>query len=135
MSRWLCPLSYGPRIVLNHFAAGWIPRPGTGNVRSAVRELDDSSCDSRSGATLILTVIEGLIRIKVAFRHGIIMLPSIKVLIGALLLCGLLFAMTGVGIIMPETHTRIGEMPAVGRPMMQRMITDEPVQDEFRSGQ
>jgi len=60
------------------------------------------------------------------------MLPNYKIMIGAFLLSVILFAMTGVGIVMPETYTRIGEMPEVSRPMMQRMITDEPEQARFR---
>jgi hypothetical protein len=59
------------------------------------------------------------------------MLPSYKIVIGAFLLSVVLFAMTGVGIVVPETYTRIGEMPEVGRPMMQRMVTDEPEQARF----
>lgn len=61
------------------------------------------------------------------------MLPSFKIVIGAVILCGLLFAMTGAGIIVTDTRTRIGEMPAIGRPMMQHIIASEPAQAEFRT--
>jgi len=59
------------------------------------------------------------------------MLPSYKIVIGAVLLSIILFAMSGAGVVMPETYTRIGEMPEVSRPMMQRMITDEAGQARF----
>jgi hypothetical protein len=52
------------------------------------------------------------------------MLPSYKTVIGVLLLSAVLFVMTGAGVVMPETYTRIGEMPEISRPMMQGMITD-----------
>jgi hypothetical protein len=61
------------------------------------------------------------------------MLPSLKVVIGAFLLCVILFAMTGTGVVTPESHTRVGAMPAVGRPMMQRMLTDEGRQGQLRT--
>ncbi len=52
------------------------------------------------------------------------MLPSYKTVIGVVLLSAVLFVMTGAGVVMPETYTRIGEMPEISRPMMQSMITD-----------
>lgn len=52
------------------------------------------------------------------------MLPSYKTIIGVVLLSAVLFVMTGAGVVMPETYTRIGEMPEISRPMMQSMITD-----------
>jgi hypothetical protein len=61
------------------------------------------------------------------------MLPSFKIVIGAVILCGLLFAMTGAGIIVTDTRTRVGEMPALGRPMTQQIITSEPAQAKFRT--
>jgi len=59
------------------------------------------------------------------------MLPNFRIVICAAMLTVLLFAVTGTGVVMPETYTRIGEMPEIGRPMMQRMITDEPAQAQF----
>ena len=44
----------------------------------------------------------------------------------------LLFAITGAGILLPESYTRVGEVPEVGRPMMQRMIAVEPAQAQFQ---
>jgi hypothetical protein len=60
------------------------------------------------------------------------MLPNFKVVIGAIMFAVLLFAVTGAGVVMPETYTRIGEAPEIGRPMMQRMIADEPAQAQFQ---
>jgi hypothetical protein len=59
------------------------------------------------------------------------MLPNFRIVICAAMLTVLLFAVTGTGVVMPETYTRIGEMPEIGRPMMQWMITDEPAQAQF----
>jgi hypothetical protein len=59
------------------------------------------------------------------------MLPNLRIVICAVMLTVLLFAVTGTGVVMPESYTRIGEMPEIGRPMMQRMITDEPAQAQF----
>jgi hypothetical protein len=59
------------------------------------------------------------------------MLPNFKVVICAIMFAVLLFAVTGAGVVIPDTYTRVGEMPEVGRPMMQRMITDEPGQAQF----
>ena len=42
-----------------------------------------------------------------------------------------MLAVTGSGLITPETRTRIGEMPEVGRPMMQQMITEPAGQAQF----
>jgi hypothetical protein len=60
------------------------------------------------------------------------MLPNFKIVIGTIMLAILLFAVTGRGVVIPDTYTRIGEMPEVGRPMMQRMVTDEPGQAQFQ---
>jgi len=59
------------------------------------------------------------------------MLPNLKIMIGAVMFAVILFAVTGAGVFMPGTYTRIGEMPEIGRPMMQRMIADEPAQAQF----
>ncbi len=59
------------------------------------------------------------------------MLPSYKTVIGVVLLSAVLFVMTGAGVVMPETYTRIGEMPEISRPMMQSMITDGAGQARF----
>jgi hypothetical protein len=61
------------------------------------------------------------------------MLPNIKVVICGIILAVILFVATGAGIVMPETYTRIGEMPKVGRPMMQQIMTDETAQAQFHS--
>jgi len=36
--------------------------------------------------------------------------------------------MSGAGVVLPDSYTRVGEMPQISRPMMQRMITEEPAQ-------
>jgi hypothetical protein len=59
------------------------------------------------------------------------MLPSYKTVIGVVLLSAVLFVMTGSGVVMPDTYTRIGEMPEISRPMMQSMITDGAGQARF----
>ena len=64
-------------------------------------------------------------------QQGLHMLPNFRIVICAAMLTVLLFAVTGTGVVMPETYTRVGEMPEIGRPMMQRMITDEPAQAQF----
>jgi hypothetical protein len=79
-----------------------------------------------------LFVIRGSVRHSVP-RNGPQMLPNFKVVICAIMFAVLLFAVTGAGVVIPETYTRVGEMPEVGRPMMQRMITDEPGQTQFHT--
>ena len=64
-------------------------------------------------------------------HNGLHMLPNLKILICGVVFALLLFAVTGAGILLPESYTRVGEMPEVGRPMMQRMIADEPAQAQF----
>ncbi len=61
------------------------------------------------------------------------MLPNLRIVICAIMFAVLLFAMTGAGVVMPETYTHVGEMPEIGRPMMQRMIADEPAQAQFHA--
>jgi hypothetical protein len=56
------------------------------------------------------------------------MLPNLRFLICGVLFCFLLFAVTGAGVRLPDTRTRIGEMPEVGRPMMQRSMADATAQ-------
>jgi hypothetical protein len=56
------------------------------------------------------------------------MLPNFKIVIGGVLIFVLLFAVTGAGIVTPQTYTRIGAMPEIGRPLMQRVIADESAQ-------
>jgi len=53
------------------------------------------------------------------------MLPNFKSVIGGVLFFVLLFAVTGAGVVTPRTYTRIGAMPEIGRPLMQRVIADE----------
>jgi hypothetical protein len=52
------------------------------------------------------------------------MLPNFTIVICGAVLTVMMLAVTGSGLITPETRTRIGEMPEVGRPMMQRMISE-----------
>src|SRR5262250_1363029 len=59
------------------------------------------------------------------------MLPNLKILVCAAVFAPLLFAVTGAGVLLPDSYTRVGEMPEIGRPMMQRMIVDEPAQAQF----
>jgi hypothetical protein len=61
------------------------------------------------------------------------MLPNLKVMVCAVMFAVIVFAVTGAGVHLPETYTRIGEMPEIGRPMMQRMIADEPAQAQFQA--
>jgi hypothetical protein len=61
------------------------------------------------------------------------MLPNIKVVICGIILAVILFVATGFGIVTPETYTRIGEMPKVGQPMMQQMMTGEPAQAQYHT--
>jgi hypothetical protein len=56
------------------------------------------------------------------------MLPNVKVVICAVMFAVILFLMTGAGVVTPDTFTRIGEMPEISHPMMQRMIAEEPAQ-------
>ena len=63
--------------------------------------------------------------------NGLHMLPNLKILIGGVVFALFLFAVTGTGVLLPESYTRVGEMPEIGRPMMQRMIADEPAQAQF----
>src|SRR6267154_4752171 len=59
------------------------------------------------------------------------MLPNFTVVICGAVLTVIMLAVTGSGLITPETRTRIGEMPEVGRPMMQRMIAEPVGQAQF----
>ena len=56
------------------------------------------------------------------------MLPNLKFLICGILFCVLLFVVTGAGVMLPDSRTHIGEMPEIGRPMMQRSMADVPAQ-------
>ncbi|HMA73692.1 MAG TPA: hypothetical protein VKP67_19745 [Xanthobacteraceae bacterium] len=59
------------------------------------------------------------------------MLPNLRILICGVVFGPLLFAATGAGVLRPDSYTRVGEMPEVSRPMMQRVIVDEPAQAQF----
>lgn len=59
------------------------------------------------------------------------MLPNLKILICGIVFGLLLFAITGAGVMLPDSYSRVGEVPQIGRPMMQRMIADEPAQAQF----
>lgn len=56
------------------------------------------------------------------------MLPNLKFLVCGILFCVLLFVVTGAGVMLPDSRTRIGEMPEIGRPMMQRSMAGIPAQ-------
>jgi hypothetical protein len=56
------------------------------------------------------------------------MLPNFKIVIGGVLIFVLLFAVTGAGVVTPQVYTRIGAMPEIGRPLMQRVMADESAQ-------
>ncbi len=58
------------------------------------------------------------------------MLPNLTFMTCGILFCLLLFAVTGAGIMLPDSRTRIGEMPEIGRPMMQRSMADVPAQSQ-----
>ncbi|MBO0750764.1 MAG: hypothetical protein J2P53_01535 [Bradyrhizobiaceae bacterium] len=49
------------------------------------------------------------------------MLPDLKFLLCGILFCVLLFAAAG-GVTLPDSRTHVGEMPEVGRPMMQQSM-------------
>lgn len=59
------------------------------------------------------------------------MLPNFTIVVCAAVLTVIMLAVTGSGLITPETRTRIGAMPEVGRPMMQGMITEEAGRMQF----
>ena len=63
--------------------------------------------------------------------NGLHMLPNLKILICGVVFGLLLFAVTGAGVVLPDSYTRVGEIPQISRPMMQRMIADEPAQAQF----
>src|ERR1700736_1853289 len=65
-------------------------------------------------------------------RNGVPMLPDFKIVICGVILFVILFAVTGAGVVTPQTYTRIGEIPEVGRPLMQRVIADEPGLTQFQ---
>ncbi len=58
------------------------------------------------------------------------MLPSLKFFICGVLFCVLLFILAGAGVVTPDSRTHIGEMPEVGRPMMQRSMAEMPAQTQ-----
>ncbi len=59
------------------------------------------------------------------------MLPNFTIVICGAVLTVVMLAVTGSGLVTPETRTRIGQMPEVGRPMMQRMISEPAAQAQF----
>jgi hypothetical protein len=59
------------------------------------------------------------------------MLPNFTVVICGAILTVLMLAVAGSGLIDPQTHTRIGAMPEIGRPMMQRMIAEPAARGHF----
>jgi len=59
------------------------------------------------------------------------MLPNLKFLIGGVVFGLLLFAVTGAGVTLPDSYTRVGAPPEIGRPMMQGMIAGEPAKAQL----
>jgi hypothetical protein len=59
------------------------------------------------------------------------MLPNFTVVICGAVLTVLMLAVAGSGLIDPQVRTRIGAMPEIGRPMMQRMITEPAARGQF----
>jgi hypothetical protein len=59
------------------------------------------------------------------------MLPNFTIVICGAILTVMMLAVTGSGLITPETRTRIGEMPEIGRPMVQRMMPEQAGQAQF----
>jgi hypothetical protein len=59
------------------------------------------------------------------------MLPNFTIVICGAILTVMMLAVTGSGLVTPETRTRIGEMPEIGRPMVQRMIPEQAAQAQF----
>jgi hypothetical protein len=59
------------------------------------------------------------------------MLPNFTVVICGAVLTVLMLAVAGTGLIDPQTRTRIGTMPEIGRPMMQGMITEPAARGQF----
>jgi hypothetical protein len=59
------------------------------------------------------------------------MLPNFTVVICGAVLTVLMLAVAGSGLIDPQTRTRIGAMPEIGRPMMQGMITEPAARGQF----
>jgi hypothetical protein len=59
------------------------------------------------------------------------MLPDLRFLICGVLFCFLLFAVTGAGVRLPDARTRVGAMPEIGRPMMQRSMAEAPAQAQL----
>jgi hypothetical protein len=59
------------------------------------------------------------------------MLPNFTVVICGAVLTVLMLAVAGSGLIDPQTLTRIGAMPEIGRPMMQPMITAPAARGQF----
>ena len=59
------------------------------------------------------------------------MLPNFTVVICGAVLTVLMLAVAGSGLIDPQTRTRIGAMPEIGRPMMQRMIVEPAARGQF----
>ncbi len=59
------------------------------------------------------------------------MFPDIKIVLGGILLAVILMAATGSGMVTPQTYTRIGEMPVVGRPMVQEALPGQAGEAQF----
>jgi hypothetical protein len=62
---------------------------------------------------------------------GLDMLPDVRFLVCGVLFCFLLFAVTGAGVRLPDARTRIGEMPELVRPMVQRSMAEAPAQSQL----
>jgi hypothetical protein len=59
------------------------------------------------------------------------MLPNLSFLTCGILFCLVLFVLAGTGAMLPDARTRIGEMPEIGRPMMQQSIAEAPAPIQF----
>jgi hypothetical protein len=63
--------------------------------------------------------------------NGLHMLPNLKFLFCGVVFGLLLFAVTGAGVMLPDSPSRVGEMPEIGRPMIQQAIAEEPAPAQF----
>jgi hypothetical protein len=60
------------------------------------------------------------------------MLPNFTIVICGAILTVMMLAVTGSGLVTPETRMRIGAMSEIGRPMVQSMIPAQPVRRSSR---
>jgi hypothetical protein len=125
-------------VFLDHFTATWIRIDGrAGDVPVPKNPADLSQCAVKARPQRGFTIHEALRLCYGSADSGEArafpgtarqMLPNFKIVIGGVLIFVLLFAVTGAGVVTPQTYTRIGAMPEIGRPLMQRVIADESAQ-------